>query len=163
MALLPRLAALLALAGGAAACWDPSCRGNCDDCSAEQVVAAMAAAPDDHDVQWHGCWALAQLAHDSPANRAAIADAGGIEAVTGAMARLPDDSYVQTTGCSALANLAEDSPANRAAIAAAGGIEAVTGAMARSPEDCTVSGMLALGSLAQDSPCLLYTSPSPRD
>eukprot|EP01045_Picozoa_sp_COSAG04_P001009 COSAG04_NODE_30_length_35898_cov_42.288053_8_plen_133_part_00 len=122
MALLPRLAVLLALAGGAAASCDPSCKSwdGCYGCSAEQVVTAMARLPDDRDVQYFGCFALGHLAGDSPTNRAAIAAAGGIEAVTGAMARLPDDRWVQAHGCYALGNLAEDSPANRAAIAAAG-------------------------------------------
>ena len=120
------LAALLALAGGAAAAdycdgsggithssrdySDPTCRDYCFDCSAEQVLAAMAAAPGDGGVQSHGCAALGNLAADSPANRAAIADAGGIEAVTGAMARLPDDSDVQANGCEALTRLSNESP-----------------------------------------------------
>ena len=74
--------------------------------------------PYDDWTQHQGCGALARGAN-SPANRAAIADAGGIEAVTGAMAR--GDLYLQRIGCLALGNLAEDSPANQAAIAGAGG------------------------------------------
>eukprot|EP01045_Picozoa_sp_COSAG04_P034727 COSAG04_NODE_7728_length_1077_cov_6.935583_1_plen_358_part_11 len=107
---------------------DPSCRDACSLCSAAQVVAVMAAAPGDRDVQRHGCNALGNLVTGSPANRAAIADAGGIDAVVGAMTRFPDDRDVQYHGCFALAMLAEDSPANGAAIREAGGVAALSAA-----------------------------------
>ena len=129
---------------------DPSCAGDCSRCSDEQVLAAMAAAPDHGTFQANGLWALRNLAN-SPANRAAIADEGGIEAVMGAMARLPDDSNVQKNGLWALGNLAWDSPTNRAVIAAVGGIEMVTGAMERHPDEIGVQthGCWALSSLAE--------------
>ena len=42
---------------------DPTCRTSCyDRCSFEQVLAAMAAAPDDRNVQDNGCYALGYLA-----------------------------------------------------------------------------------------------------
>ena len=101
---------------------DPSCSDYCHHCSAAQVVGALGAAPDDSTVQWYGCIALGRLAN-GPANRAAIAAAGGVERVTAAMVRFPDNRGVQRFGCYALGNLAADSPANQAAIAAAGGAE----------------------------------------
>jgi hypothetical protein len=86
---------------------DPSCAGDCSGCSAAQVLTAMEAAPEDAAVQRFGCAALANLAYDSPANRAAITDAGGIEAAAGAMARLPEDWRVQED-CQAAVDSIED-------------------------------------------------------
>lgn len=136
---------------------DASCMDYCTNCSAEQVVAAMVAAPDglyDRGVQMYGCDALRTKANNSPANQAAIAEAGGIEAVTSAMSRFPDDDDMQQFGCYALGSLAADSPANREAIAEAGGIDAVTGAMSRLPEDrwVQIRGCEALANMATDNP-----------
>ena len=192
-ALLLGALAVLSLAGGAAAQQqqycdgsgglqtaerdysDPSCAGYCHGCSAAQVLAAMAAAPDDGIVQNYGLIALGTLAYRSPANRAAIADAGGIEAVTGSMARFPDVRNVQQYGRSALALLAEGRPEYVAGdyCDGAGGIthtdpggrsdptcrsscdyycsaEQVLAAMAAAPDDGDVQrhGCLALGWLA---------------
>ena len=67
---------------------------DCHGCSTAQVIGAMGAAPDDHFVQSYGCYALTNRAYGSPANRAAIAAAGGVERVTAAMVRFPDVSWV---------------------------------------------------------------------
>ena len=63
-ALLLGIFALLCTPHGATAwnCVDPTCQGDCRDCTAEQVVGAMARRPDDSTVQWHGCAALGDLA-----------------------------------------------------------------------------------------------------
>eukprot|EP01045_Picozoa_sp_COSAG04_P001008 COSAG04_NODE_30_length_35898_cov_42.288053_7_plen_823_part_00 len=45
----------------------------------------MARLPGDRGVQYSGCWALGSLAEDSPANGAAIRQAGGVAALTAAM------------------------------------------------------------------------------
>ena len=75
---------------------DPSCQGSCSWCSAAQVAAAMAALPDDRDVQFNGCLALGNRASNGGASRAAaVVAAGGAERVTAAMAHFPDDNSVQ--------------------------------------------------------------------
>jgi hypothetical protein len=98
-------------------------------CQPTQVVGAMEAAPTERDVQFYGSAALSLLAFRSPANQAAIAAAGGIDAVVVAMARYPDDHEVQDECFEAMCYLAEDSPANQAAIAKAGGVELVAAAI----------------------------------
>ena len=80
-------------------------------------------------VQEEGCRALRNLACDAPANRTAIAAAGGVECVTAAMRTHADAADMQEDGCLALGNLARNHPANQTAIAAAGGIECVIAAM----------------------------------
>ena len=132
---------------------DPSCRGGCDQCSAAQVVGAMAAAPDSYNVQRNGCHVLGELAQNSETNRAAISSAGGIELVTAAMSRFPNSYDVQDYGCHALARLAHNSETNRAAIGSAGGIEVVAAAMSRFPDDSYMQeyGCWALAWLAEDS------------
>ena len=92
---------------------DPSCQGSCsgpnnhNGCSAAQVAAAMAALPAGRDVQYHGCYALGELAEYGGASAAAaIVAAGSAERMTAAMARFPDDGYVQRYGCWALGGLA---------------------------------------------------------
>ena len=57
----------------------------------------MARGPDCSGVQGSGCYALGELAEDSPANGAAIRQAGGTEAVTAAMALLEKGSRARTT------------------------------------------------------------------
>jgi hypothetical protein len=88
---------------------DPTCRAFCSQCSAAQVVAAMEAAPDDRDVQFHGVIALDMLTIDG--ETAEIAAAGGTERAVAAIGRFPDDDSVPRIGCRMLGKMVDDGEA----------------------------------------------------
>jgi hypothetical protein len=62
----------------------------------------MRAHTADANVQYIGCAAVASLARKHPANQAAIASAGGVEAVVGAMRAHTADANVQRCAVAAV-------------------------------------------------------------
>ena len=129
------LLGLLALIAGAAAdgC-DSSCVHLCDDCTADQVLAAMAAAPGESMVQQNGAHAISTkrpaTTFDDKQTQQAIA------MVLEAMVRFPDEVTLQSLSCGAVHALAyhpdgKHSWNNKRALALAGGIAPVSDAIER--------------------------------
>eukprot|EP00232_Nephroselmis_pyriformis_P029495 CAMPEP_0182853632 /NCGR_PEP_ID=MMETSP0034_2-20130328/803_1 /TAXON_ID=156128 /ORGANISM="Nephroselmis pyriformis, Strain CCMP717" /LENGTH=286 /DNA_ID=CAMNT_0024984411 /DNA_START=92 /DNA_END=949 /DNA_ORIENTATION=- len=123
----------------------------------ETEVEAMVGMMRRHRSAWvqeRACRALANLARDSPANRACAAEAGAVEAVVAAMRAHGGSADVQEWACSALLCISFGISANRVRAAEAGAVEAVVAAMRAHGGSTQVQKRAchALDNLTRDSP-----------
>ena len=121
------------------------------------LVAILQRHAADPALAYAGCERVADLAHNTPAARGPLGEAGAVAAVLAAMrahaVRTPMGTYggreVKSWGCEALYHLVDGHAANLASARAAGAAAAVRTAMANHPGNANVQeyGGLALKNL----------------
>jgi len=109
--------------------WHTGMKDSSTNCQA--VVAAVSIAPQNQNVQFAGCYAVATLATDCRKHQLQFHASHAVEMILQALRLFPDADHVQEWGHRALAVLASDCPENQSAILQNHGHVLVTSTLSR--------------------------------